>query len=153
MLAGKYSSMFIIVMNLIFIFSLWCIDWVGSLYANQYFLCISDLELHRDPGLAGRKSVLNPRKWPFEGGGPGVSLILCCFVIYSTLKVCLVLFCSCGFQSLPRLGRREIILVLFVLLFDLRLIGLGWFLFLLVSGKGCGLWLYHTLDFSLNFFP
>ena len=26
------------------------------------------------------------------------------------------------------------------------------FLFLLVSGKDCGLWLWHTLDFSLTFF-
>ena len=26
------------------------------------------------------------------------------------------------------------------------------FLFLLVSGKGCGLWLWHSLDFSLTFF-
>ena len=26
------------------------------------------------------------------------------------------------------------------------------FLFLLVSGKGCGLWLWHALDFSLTFF-
>ena len=31
-------------------------------------------------------------------GGPGVSLTLCCFVVYSTrrfVKSCLVLFCSC----------------------------------------------------------
>ena len=40
---------------------------------------------------------------------------------------------------LPRLGKRELILVLFVLLFDLCLFGFVGFLFLLVSGKGCGL--------------
>ena len=40
---------------------------------------------------------------------------------------------------LPRLGKRELILVLFVRLFDLCLFGFVVFLFLLVSGKGCGL--------------
>ena len=39
---------------------------------------------------------------------------------------------------LPLLGERELILVLFVRLFDLRLFGFVCFLFLLVSGKGCG---------------
>ena len=42
--------------------------------------------------------------------------------------------------------------MLFVHLFDLRLFGFVGFLFLLVSGKGCGLWLWHSLDFSLTFF-
>ena len=41
---------------------------------------------------------------------------------------------------LPRLGKRGLIVVLFVRLFDLRLFGFVCFLFLLVSGKGCGLW-------------
>ena len=40
---------------------------------------------------------------------------------------------------LPRLGKREIILVLFVCLIDLCLFGFVGFLFLLMSGKGCGL--------------
>ena len=40
-------------------------------------------------------------------------------------------------------------LVLFVRLFDLCLFGFVCFLFLLVSGKGCGLLLWHSLDFSL----
>ena len=52
---------------------------------------------------------------------------------------------------LPRLGKRELILVLFVRLFDLCLFGFVGFLFLLVSGKGCGLWLWHSLDVSLTF--
>ena len=51
---------------------------------------------------------------------------------------------------LPRLGKRELILELFVRLFDLRLFGFVCFLFLLVSGKGCGLWLWNSLDFSLT---
>ena len=40
---------------------------------------------------------------------------------------------------LPRLGKRELILVLFVRLFDLCLFGFVGFLFILGSGKGCGL--------------
>ena len=40
---------------------------------------------------------------------------------------------------LPRLGKREIIFVLFVRLFALCLFGFVVFLFLLVSRKGCGL--------------
>ena len=54
--------------------------------------------------------------------------------------------------QLPHLGKRELILVLFVCLFDLCLFGFFCFLFLLVSGKGCNLWLWHSLDFSLTFF-
>ena len=53
---------------------------------------------------------------------------------------------------LPRLWYRELILVLFVRLFELRLFGFVCFLFLFLSGMGCGLWLWHTLDFSLTFF-
>ena len=37
-ISHKYSSLFSIVINLIFTFSLWCIDWVGSLYANRLFM-------------------------------------------------------------------------------------------------------------------
>ena len=55
---------------------------------------------------------------------------------------CLVSFCSCVCSvllalPLPRLGKRELILVLFIRLFDLCLFGFVGFLFLLVSGKGC----------------
>ena len=69
---------------------------------------------------------------------PFVILFLC-FLVLSALR-------------LPRLGKRELILVLFIRLFDLCLFGFVGFLFLLVSGKGCGLWLWHSLDFSLTFF-
>ena len=69
---------------------------------------------------------------------PGVIFFLC----FSVLWV----------LRLPRLGKRELILVLFVRLFDLRLFGFVGFLFLTVSRKGCGLWLWHSLDFSLTFF-
>ena len=37
-ISHEYSSLLIMVINLIFMFSLWCIDWVGSLYANRIFM-------------------------------------------------------------------------------------------------------------------
>ena len=80
-------------------------------------------------------------------GDPGVGLTLCCFVVYSTMRYVCVLPCVILFLCfsvllalrLPRLGKRELILVLFVRMFDLCLFGFVGFLFLLVSGKGCGI--------------
>ena len=71
--------------------------------------------------------------------------VLPCVILFLCFSVLLVL-------RLPRLGKRELILVLFLCLFNLCLFGFVSFLFLLVFGKGCGLWLWHTLDFSLTFF-
>ena len=68
-----------------------------------------------------------------------------CVILFLCFLVLLVL-------RLPRLGKRELILVLFIRLFDLCLFGFVSFLFLFGSGKGCGLWLWHSLDFSLTFF-
>ena len=63
--------------------------------------------------------------------------ILCCFVLYVLLCVILFLcFSVLLVLRLPRLGKRELILVLFVRLFDLCLFRFVGFLFLLVSGKG-----------------
>ena len=55
-----------------------------------------------------------------------------CVILFLCFSVLLVL-------RLPRLGNRELILVLFVRLFDLCLFEFVGFLFLLGSGKGCGL--------------
>ena len=54
--------------------------------------------------------------------------------------ICVILFlCFSGLLAnslqLPLLGKRDLILVLFVRLFDLRLFGFVWFLYLLVSEK------------------
>ena len=40
----------------------------------------------------------------------------------------------------------------FVCLFVLHVLVFVLFLFLLMSGVGCGLWLWHSLNFSINFF-
>ena len=76
-----------------------------------------------------------------------------CFVVYSTrrfvlcLALCyfvLVFFSTFSIAITPlgeerAFGKRELVLVFFVRLFDLRLFGFDCFLFLLVSGMGCGL--------------
>ena len=64
----------------------------------------------------------------------------------------LMSFCSCVFSpfsiAITSLGEERANLSLF----DLCLFDFVGFLFLLVSGKGCGLWLLHSLDFSLSFY-
>ena len=55
-----------------------------------------------------------------------------CVILFLCFSVLLVL-------RLPRLGKRELILVFFVRLFGLCLFRFVGFLFLLGSGKGCGL--------------
>ena len=68
-----------------------------------------------------------------------------CVILFLCFSVLLAL-------RLPRLGKWELTWVLFVRWFDLRLFGFVCFPFLLVSGKGFSLWLWHSLDFSLTFF-
>ena len=68
-----------------------------------------------------------------------------------------VSFCSCVSSSpfsiaITSLGEERANLGAFVRLFDLCLFGFVGFLFLLGSGRGCGLWLWHSLGFSLTFF-
>ena len=71
------------------------------------------------------------------------------FVVCLTLCHFVLVFFSPFSIAITSLGKRELILVLFVCLIDLCLFGFVGFLFLLMSGKGCGLW--HSLDFSLTF--
>ena len=114
--------------------------------------------------LASCKSALNPGVVCSTGRSkavvPLLVLTLWCFVVYSTrrfvvwLSVChfVHVFFSPLVLRLPRLGKRELILVFFVRLFGLCLFRFVGFLFLLGSGMGCGLWLWHSLDFSLTFY-
>ena len=57
------------------------------------------------------------------------------FVLCLTLCHFILVFSILSALRLPRLGKRELILVLFVRLFDLCLFGFVSYLFLLVSGK------------------
>ena len=58
--------------------------------------------------------------------------VLPCVILFLCFSVLLTL-------GLPRLGKRELILVLFARFFDLCLFDFVGFLFHLMSGKGCGL--------------
>ena len=114
------------------------------------FLCISVLRVASGPRvkLASWKSALNLRwftllavlrrwcpvlvllfvaLWFILRGD--LFYVLPCVILFLCFSVLLAL-------RLPRLGMRELILVLFVRLFDLCLFGFVGFLFLLVSGKG-----------------
>ena len=105
------------------------------------FLCISVLRVASGPRvkLASCKSALTPAPLPppppprvvyFTDRSKAVVPVLAiCFMSYP------VSFCSCVALQLPHLGKRELILVLFLRLFDLCLFGFVGFLFLLVSGK------------------
>ena len=116
------------------------------------FLCISVLRVASGPRvkLASCKSAFNPRVVYSTDCSKAVVLLvyyslLLCGLFYEA--ICFVLPCVILFLCfsvllalrLPRLGKGELILVLFVRLFDLRVFGFVCFLFLLTSGKGCGL--------------
>ena len=116
------------------------------------FLCIYVLRVASGPRvkLAGCISAFNPPVVCSTDRSKAVVLVLltlCCFVVYSTRRfvVCLfvchfvLVFSDLFVLRLPRLGKRELILVLFVRLFGLCLFRFVGFLFLLGSGKGCGL--------------
>ena len=87
--------------------------------------------------LASCKSTLTPPPHPTP----------CCFVVYSTRRfvVCLsmcnfvLVFFSPFSIAITSLGEERANLSAFLRLFDLCLFGFVGFLFLLESGKGCGL--------------
>ena len=134
-------------------------------FCEPNFLCISILRVASGPRmkLASCKSAFNPIVvyatyrskavvsvlvlrlvilWFILPGD--LFYVLPCDILFLCFSVLLAL-------QLPRLGKEKLILVFFVRLFDLGLFCFVCFLFLLVSGKGCGLCLWHSLDFSLTF--
>ena len=148
-------------------------------FMRTEFLCISVLRVASGPRvkLASCKSALTPLASPRPAPPPPpppvvyssdrskavVSVLVFLFgALWFILRgdllyvlPCSILFlCFSVFLALrlPRLGKRELILVLFVCLIDLCLFGFSGFFFLLMSGKGCGLWLWPSLDFLLSFF-
>ena len=130
------------------------------------FLCIYVLRVASGPRvkLASCKSALNPPVVCSTDRSKAVVpvLVLLLVALWFILRgdllyvfPCVILFLCFSVLlvlQLPRLGKRVLILVLFVRLFGLCLFRFVGFLFLLGSGKGCGLWLCHSLDFSLTFF-
>ena len=130
------------------------------------FLCISVLRVTSGPRvkLASCKSALNPPMVCSTDRSKAVVPVLVLlfvalwFILLGDLLyvfLCVIMFLCFSVLlvlRLPRLGKRELILVLFVRLFGLCLFRFVGFLFLLRSGKGCGLWFWHSLDFSLTFF-
>ena len=130
------------------------------------FLCIYVLRVSSGPRvkLVSCKSALNPTVVCSTDRSKAVVpvLVLLLVALWFILRgdllyvfPCVILFLCFSVLlvlRLPRLGKRELILVLFVRLFGLCLFRFVGFLFLLGSGKGCGLWLWHSLDFSLTFF-
>ena len=119
------------------------------------FLCISVLRIasgHRVK-LASCKSALS--SLVVYSTGRSKALVLLSVALWFILRgdlfydlPCVLLFLCFSvllalrlprLMRLPRLRKRELILVFFVRLFDLCLFGFVGFLFLLVSGKGCGL--------------
>ena len=123
------------------------------------FLCISVLRVALGPRvkLASCKSALNPPPPPprtvvcsADRSKSVVSVLVILFVaLWFIIRgdllyvfLCVILFLCFSVLlvlRLPRLGKRELILVLFVRLFGLCLFRFVGFLFLLGSGKGCGL--------------
>ena len=101
--------------------------------------------------LASRKSALNPPVVYSTDRSKAVVLVLVLlfgavwFILRGDLLYvlpCAILFLCFSVLlalRLSRLGKRELILVLFVCLIDLCLFEFVVFLFLLMSGKGCGL--------------
>ena len=120
------------------------------------FLCVSVLRVASGPRvkLASCKSALTPPPRPSpvvystDRSKAVVPVLVLLFVaLWFILRgdllyvfPCVILFLCFSVPlvlRLPRLGKRELILVLFVSLFDLCLFGFVGFLFLLGSGKGC----------------
>ena len=117
------------------------------------FLCISVLRVALGPRvkLASCKSALNPPVVYSTDRSKAVVPVLVLlfgalwFILRGDLLYvlpCVILFLCFSVLfalRLPRLGKRDLIFVLFVCLMDLCLFGFVGFLFLLMSGKGCGL--------------
>ena len=133
-----------------------------------YFFRILNLRLRVALGprvkLASSKSALNPPVVYSTEHSKGVVLVLVLLFVASWFILpgylfyvlpCVILFLCFSVLlalQLPCLGKRKLILVLFVRLFNLCLFGFVGFLFFLVSGKDCGLRLCTHWTFLLPFF-
>ena len=133
--------------------------WTLGAFMRTKFLCIDVLRVESGPRvkLASCKNALNSQVVCSTDRSKAVVpvLVLLLVALWFILRgdllyvfPCVILFLCFSVLlvlRLPRLGKRELILVLFVRLFDLCLFRFVGFLFLLRSGKGCGLWLWTFL--------
>ena len=125
-----------------------------GVFIRTEFLCISVLRVASGPRvrLAICKSALDPPVvYSTDRSKAVVPVLVLLFValwfflrgdLFYVFLPCVILFLCFSVLlafRLPRLGKRELILVFFVRLLDLCLFGFVGFLFLLVTGKGCGL--------------
>ena len=128
------------------------------------FLCISVLASGPMVKLASCKSALNPAVvYSTDRSKAVVPVLVLLFValwfilrgdLFYVLPCVILSLCFSTLLALrlPRLGKRELILVLFERLFDLCLFGFVGFLSLLVSGKGCTPWTFLLRFFFIYFF-
>ena len=117
------------------------------------FLCVSVLGDASGPrvGLAGCGGALGPPVvCSADRAGAVVPMLVLLLValwfilrgdLFYVLPYVVLFLCFSVLLALrlPGLGKEKLILVLFERLFDLCLFGFVGFLYLLVSGKGCGL--------------
>ena len=141
-----------------------------AIMRNELFMYLLYSEIHRDPGwsLSTAKIFLPPPPlqppvvYAIDRSKAVVPLcsysVWLCGLYYGALHVLkssralrprVSSFLLALWSS--RLGRRELVCVLLVHLFVLYVLVFVIFLFLLVSRVGCGLWLWHSLDFPINF--
>ena len=88
------------VIGLVFMFSLWCVDWVGGLCAIRvFFVCVSVLEVASRPGvgLVGCGCVLKPPVVCSAGRSGAVARCWSCSLLLCGLFCGAVCFVLCFF--------------------------------------------------------
>ena len=143
-ISQDHSSLFIIVVNLVFVISLRCIDWVREPLCEQNVIYIFSIK--NCIGTEGEQGRIQD----FRNGG---SDLLRGFDLFNLpnfpQKIPMktkYLGLKGGFDWTPRTPSGSATGEVCRQLISVR------FLFLLVSGIDYGLWLWHSLDFSNNFF-
>ena len=133
-------------------------------FMRTEFLCISVLRVASGPRvkLASCKSALNPPVvYSTDRSKAVVPVLVLLFVALRFTRRFVVCLTMCHFVlvifspfsiAITSLGEERANLSAFRTFVRFVLVWTCNFLFLLVSGKGCGLWLLHYLDFSLTFF-
>ena len=163
-------------------FSLWCSDWVGSLYANRFFmyfcfkssigaqggwLAVKVVTPAFPPAPAPLPSAVVPLLngllyWQSKAEVPVALWFILRGDLFYVLPCVILLLCFSVLLALrlPRLGKRELILVLFVLLFDFCLFWFCWFplplgvweglRFVIVALPGLFSYLFFDIQSNLN---